>query len=439
LVIDSADDPSLALDEYFPSGERGHILVTTRNPANRTHGNIGSESYHFETLDSAEADDLLLKAAGESSPWKETALESAGLISKALGFLPLALVHAGKAILNQLCTLAEYLDFYDGNWQRIRKARNVSGHVPDDKNMNVYSSYEVIYHRLEENPTQDAKDAVELLKMFSFLHCENIQTQLLLNAAHHPLLESKEADKIQREQNGVETHSRPKTWAEALKQFVIQGVAAHQQRSCLPVMPAVLRQGEGIDEFDEIRLRVALKELTQLSLVTHHRIDGNDSYSMHSLVHTWVRQRPQMSTAEQAIWSHAAATMLSQNILLPPLGLREADIKLRIDLMPHVDHVSKCRDQIKARILDNQRTRRKPWPVLVGIFRLGRLLALQSAKFSLVYSQCGRWHEAAKLQLTVKEYVCPRLGIEHPVAMRIVGALSGTYMQLSRTNEAAEL
>ncbi len=107
--------------------------------------------------------------------------------------------------------------------------------------------------------------------------------------------------------------------------------------------------------------------------------------------------------------------------------------------MPHVDHVSKCRDQIKARILDNQRTRRKPWPVLVGIFRLGRLLALQSAKFSLVYSQCGRWHEAAKLQLTVKEYVCPRLGIEHPVAMRIVGALSGTYMQLSRTNEAAEL
>lgn len=439
MVIDSADDPSLALDEYFPSGERGHILVTTRNPANRTHGNIGSESYHFETLDSAEADDLLLKAAGESSPWKETALESAGLISKALRFLPLALAHAGKAILNQLCTLAEYLDFYDGNWQRIRKARNVSGHVPDDKNMNVYSNYEVIYHRLEENPTQDAKDAVGLLKMFSFLHCENIQTQLLLNAVHHPLLESKEADKIQREQNGVETNSRPKTWAEALKQFVIQGVAAHQQRSCLPVMPAVLRQGEGIDEFDEIRLRVALKELTQLSLITHHRIDGNDSYSMHSLVHTWVRQRPQMSTAEQAIWSHAAATMLSQNILLPPLGLREADIKRRIDLMPHVDHVSKCRDQIKARILDNQRTRRKPWPVLVGIFRLGRLLALQSAKFSLVYSQCGRWHEAAKLQLTVKEYVCPRLGIEHPVAMRIVGALSGTYMQLSRTNEAAEL
>jgi len=301
LVTDSADDPSLALDEYFPSGERGHILVTTRNPANRTHGNIGSESYHFETLDSAEADDLLLKAAGESSPWKETALESSGLISKALGFLPLALVRAGKTILNQLCTLAEYLDFYDRNWQRIRKARNVSGHVPDDKNMNVYSSYEVIYHRLEEIPTQDAKDAVKLLKMFSFLHCENIRTQFLLNAAHHPLLESKEADKIQREQNVVETHSRPKTWAEALKQFVIQCVAAHQQRSCLPVMPAVLRQGEGIDEFDEIRLRVALKELTQLSLITHHRIDGKDSYSMHSLVHTWVRQRPQMSTAEQAI------------------------------------------------------------------------------------------------------------------------------------------
>lgn len=115
LVIDSAGDPSLALDEYFPSGERGHILLTTRNPANRTHGNVVSKPYHFETLDSAEADDLLLKASGEYAHWTETALESAGLNSEALVFLPLPLVHAGKAILNQLCTLADYLDFYDKN------------------------------------------------------------------------------------------------------------------------------------------------------------------------------------------------------------------------------------------------------------------------------------------------------------------------------------
>ena len=207
----------------------------------------------------------------------------------------------------------------------------------------------------------------------------------------------------------------------------------------MSVVPAVLRSRDGSDDLDDIRLKVALKELTRLSLITHHQVNGRDTYSMHPLVQTWVRQRPQMSNAEQAIWCQAAATMLSHNILLPPLGTRDTDIKLRIDLMPHVDHVLKCRGQIKTRIIENQRPRRRRWPVFVANWALSGSQALQYAKFSLVYSQCGRWYEAAQLQLTVKDYVCPKLGIEHPVAMRIVGALSGTYWQLSRINDAADL
>lgn len=115
------------------------------------------------------------------------------------------------------------------------------------------------------------------------------------------------------------------------------------------------------------------------ALSIHSLIIASMAATVTPCINLSIRQRPQLSTAEQAIWGHAAATTLSQNILLSPLGLREADNKLNID------HVSKCRDQIKARILDNQKTRRLPWPVLVGIFGLNRLLALQYATFSLVY------------------------------------------------------
>ena len=35
LIIDNADDPSMDLGDLFPGGERGVILITTRNPSNR--------------------------------------------------------------------------------------------------------------------------------------------------------------------------------------------------------------------------------------------------------------------------------------------------------------------------------------------------------------------------------------------------------------------
>lgn len=66
-----------------------------------------------------------------------------------------------------------------------------------DENMNVYPSYELIYYRLEGNLKQEAMDAVELLKSFSFPRCEHIQTQFLLNAVHHAILESNEAEKLE--------------------------------------------------------------------------------------------------------------------------------------------------------------------------------------------------------------------------------------------------
>jgi len=62
LLIDNFDDADIDVTRYFPGGDRGLILITTRNTSNKVHGIIRSRFYHFEKLETNEASDLLLKA-----------------------------------------------------------------------------------------------------------------------------------------------------------------------------------------------------------------------------------------------------------------------------------------------------------------------------------------------------------------------------------------
>lgn len=120
LIIDNADDWRIGLEIYFPKGDRGHILIPTRNPAHRVHGNLGPGFFEFEGMGDDDASTLLLRAACQPEPWDGTSSILAAEITKALGFLALALTQARAAIRNGLCNLKNYLLFYEKNWQRIR-------------------------------------------------------------------------------------------------------------------------------------------------------------------------------------------------------------------------------------------------------------------------------------------------------------------------------
>lgn len=179
----------------------------------------------------------------------------------------------------------------------------------------------------------------------------------------------------------------------------------------------------------------ALNELTQLSLITFNEV--NDRYSMHPVVHTWARERPEFSATEQAVWCQAATTALAQCILLPPLGNGEADEILRSQLFPHIDHVHDRQREIHHRIIKAQKSRRTM--LLLSRPNLSRTRISHLARFSRVYAQSGRWDKAQELQLTVKDFCSDMLGGEHPSTLKIELALAGTKWQLSRGNEAAEL
>ena len=190
MIIDNADDPHICLEALFPEGERGHILITTRNPAFKVHGTVGKRSYRFDKLESEPATDLLLQAAAKSRPWDKSTKTLAVEITTLLECLPLALVCAGKAIMVGLCTLHDYVRYYRSSSERIGRALRASGNPLDQDNfLTVYSTYELNYFALKDRKGEAATDALQLLNMFAFLNNENVRWDLLLKAANGALIE----------------------------------------------------------------------------------------------------------------------------------------------------------------------------------------------------------------------------------------------------------
>ena len=439
LIIDNADDQSFPVEECYPDGECGIILVTTRNPILRLHGTIGPRYYSFAELEETESIELLLKAADAHAPWSPPTLESAKEICKILGHLPLALMHAGKTILTRQCTLENYPSFFEKNWTRIRKMKSSNDLRPiSDANAAIYSSYELIHDGIVAKGTQASEDALDLLRVFSFLHRQRIRADIFLRAASNPRLEMLEQQKREQEEKWISNEKkRSVPWAQSLRSLGFEIIAFLLRLGYRPVLPRMVSDALRFGDFDDLRLREALKELLQMSLVFANPDPKDDSYSMHPAVHLWVRERPEMKIADQAVWCQAAATILTQAILLPPLGDKEEDEILRRDLLPHVRHVQKFEHIIRARFLENQESRRRMWKVLQP--RLDRNRALQLVKFSLVYSQCGLFEVAEKLQSQVAEFAVKMLGMEHTTTMDILLLLSSTYWQLTRIQEAADL
>ncbi len=442
LIIDNADDPQIKLDHYFPGGERGHVLLTTRVPAHRDYGTVGSQYFHFEGLDQNDGKDLLLKAASKPLPPDSPTERLAASITQALGSLPLALIHAGKAIKKGLCKMDDYLPYHKIETQRVRDAQSKGFLRSDEIYINVYSTFEINFQGLASKAAvegkvvrTEAKDAIQLLQMFSFFHRENIRLEFLTKAIVYPKVEPEQEMKEKQKVAMDNSVLRQRSWMQMFNEMLVGIVVFLFKDRNPPVLPDVLRDLDRLDRDNEVRLRAALNELAQLSLITYN--DNDDSYSMHPVVHGWARERPEFSTMEQAIWCSAAATTLAQCILLPPLANSEEDERFRRDLLPHVDHVRERQQEIQDSIRRNRKRSWRPnW--LFDKSTKTRTQIIQLARFSRIYAQCGRWDEAKRLQLEVKDFVAP-LGPEHPSTIRIKLALSVTYWQLGQGNEAAEL
>ena len=440
--MDNADNPRVKLDHYFPEGERGHILLTTRVPAHTNYGTVGSQFFHFEGLEQNDGNELLLKAASKPLPPDSLTERLVTSITRALGSLPLALIHAGKAINKGLCKLDDYLHYHAIERQRVRDARSKGFLANDELYINVYSAFEInilglTYRAMAESDTgrSEATDAIQLLRMFGFLHHDHIRLEFLINAIAYSKIEQEQHLRERQREESDRVDLKSRSWEQILQGMAMEFLQFISKDRTPPVLPEILRNTDAFGRENEVRLRAALNELTQSSLITYNHKDND--YSMHPVVHRWARERPDFSTMEQAIWCQAAANALAQNILLPPLANTEKDERLRRDLVPHVDHVRERQQEIQEAIFRNRKRSMRPgW--LFSRARKTETQVTQLVKFSRVYAQCGRWDQAKSLQLEAEEFVAP-LGPEHPSTIRIKLALSGTYWHLGQGNEAAEL
>ncbi|KAI1777835.1 hypothetical protein F4818DRAFT_326973 [Hypoxylon cercidicola] len=450
LIIDNADGDEVLLDDVLPTGAKGCVLITSRNPMHKSYGTAGERYLELLPMETEEANDLILKAAEEPSPWTKTVKDSASIICQALGFLPLALVHAGKAILLKICTWDGYIAFFDRHTDRIRRERSqqrdrsFSGNnrrvQEDDDSMNVFSSYEILYRSLQDKQ-QKFEDAIELLQLFSYFHHQNIRIDVLVYAATNPLKEEKAREEETKADEEIQRRipqSINKTWSTWLRELLVR-LSRHLDGP--PPLPAALKNTDFLplakfeDEVND-RLHIALVELVKRSLImSQDRAQGR--YYMHPLVHKWVRERAEMATSQQALWCQVATTVLARSISFPPLGDTEYERDMRRELLPHIIHVRGCEGDIRKRLQENRARRRSLWPAIHVEF--GRHQALESARFSRVYSECGLFHEALQLQSRVRDFAVQALGEAHPLAIRITLFQAGTLYELSRASEATKL
>ncbi|KAI9668709.1 MAG: hypothetical protein M1817_005200 [Caeruleum heppii] len=181
LIFDNADsdDNKDLLHEFWPAQDRGSILVTSRDKTIVSQFS-GTE---LSVLDKKNAVDLLLKltrfnweARSEQRVREQTA--AAEQIVERIGFLPLGIKQAANLIVNDACTLTEFLEVYN-NRELIEDSQSVR--LIKDKLSNYPWSLRTVWNMNFERLNEDQQKFINLL---AFLDPDRIQLKLLSDGAN---------------------------------------------------------------------------------------------------------------------------------------------------------------------------------------------------------------------------------------------------------------
>ncbi|KAK2608326.1 hypothetical protein N8I77_006944 [Diaporthe amygdali] len=267
LILDNADDLRRDHQIYMPSGNRGAILMTSRNPQC---GRLAMTGGHKE-LDNLQEDEciqLLRRSSRLPESWQETSEDTAALVLvKELGYHTLAINHAGSFIATTRCSATEYLGYLTSNRQRIFER---SGGQATSRYDTVYATFEASMEFLESSETgasdETRKDALQLLQILSTFHYESVPLDVLIDASDG----SKQARQTPEER-------------EMDSDVLTAGHVAQ--------VPDLVKTEEDDAKF---RITEAVAWLESLALVktdSSMRMGVWKSVSMHPLVHGWARDR----------------------------------------------------------------------------------------------------------------------------------------------------
>ncbi|KAF7511604.1 hypothetical protein GJ744_003767 [Endocarpon pusillum] len=164
-----------------PAGDRGDIIITSRNPECRQYNTVGCQEIGRMSYEDAEA--LLLKTACSGTAPEVHFHREGRIIVETLGRLALAILQAGAYIRETSCPPEEYLEHY----RRCQK--EVLGYFPKhngtDYRYTVYTTWQVSLDMIESLHDTTSNYALELLRLLCFYHHDQVPVRMFYNAWHN--------------------------------------------------------------------------------------------------------------------------------------------------------------------------------------------------------------------------------------------------------------
>jgi tetratricopeptide (TPR) repeat protein len=394
LVIDNADSHDMDVSRYFPAGGRGHIILTTRNPNNVVHATIGEAS--FRELEEEDAITLLLKAARQpgAEDYKDIRQRQlARPITAALGYLAIAIIHAGATIRRRLYTLESYLRVYE---KELMNQKLLPSANPSERS--IATTYEIPFGETMKRTDLAAVDATQILQIFAFLHFQQIPATIFRRAW------SNLQNTLIPEPNGP---SRMFDFWFRSSQKDKHGTKTGNQN-----VPALLDQVT----WDDRRLQDALAVLYDLSFIYYD--NTKQMCWMHPMIRLWARSR--LSLEEQKHWLEIATNLLAYSI---SPAYEPAGRDFRRSLIPHIAACLQTRQSAAQSLGFSSKIYQGP----------------VAERFAAVYSEVGDWKKSRDINKKVLSIRKKEFGPEHPETLRCMVELGKVYWDLFDIDNAISI
>jgi tetratricopeptide (TPR) repeat protein len=253
IIFDGADGGYEEIEAFIPSGKRGSILISSRNPDMKRLASTLDAFIPVAELDEEAAVSLFTKSAGITGPSPNQQAHVV-VIVRELCCLPLAVDQAAASIASGLCCVDQYLNTYKRHRRSLMDDHSFKG--SSNYGWAVYTTWDVSFAELERRANMKASDswlyetAILILRLLSFLHFDGIREDIFRRAARAKC-----------------------KWFAPLP-------------ADSPLLP-LLRRTEK-NGWDSFPFRQAIRILTNFSLI---HCTGSGIYSIHRLVHQWTQDR----------------------------------------------------------------------------------------------------------------------------------------------------
>lgn len=412
MIFDNADDlPALAT--YFPSGKHGNILVTSRDPKTMSLTEKNDQTFEVDQMSQTDACDLLRRASRLSPEEFEVpeTKEIAGQIVEKLGYLPLAIDQAGAYIANT-CRIGDYLRIYDTIRPQLMNNRGFRG---SGYAASVYQTWELSLAAVKDkNPA-----AAELMMVLGYFHYEGIPEKIFESGS----AAFSRASRVTKATGRAQLSPLGKLLAETRCDPTLG--ANDPTGPCDPPLSINDPTGPPTGGNSESatwaygRFDQAMETLRGYSLIKRHL--GRDrhppTYTVHPLVHCWIRDRCGQEPMEQQRAQDTAIALLQETMLANEKGGYAPRHHLVIQLEAWV-----------RPYLDNENV------TIDGHTEEERIGVLEAA--GLTYHDVGRLADAELLREKILQWRILNLGKRDPHTCRARADLAMTYRAAGKFQKA---